>query len=264
MTLRASSWLRSTAAWGLAGAIVLSGHIGAAIWLMNRAEAAQIAGLPEPIFVELAALPEVADAPAEFEQPEMEEIAPEPEPEPEPEIPDIPLPELDPMPDMTSLLPPPADAVVLSGSSRPERRPIRERKPVEPEPKREVKRDPPAPAQQRRTALQAPQGARTAAPVATQGTTPSPQQQANWQQQVQSRVARHMQRARIGSRSGGLTATIHVRISANGSVISANLVASTGDARLDGVLANQASRIPKLPQPPSGQQVAMTIPVRIN
>ena len=144
--------------------------------------------------------------------------------------------------------------------ARPERR-----QPPEP---RQVERREPQPErrqQQQRastaaTQVQAPQGQRSAAPQ--QGNAPTAQQRANWQQQIQGQVARHMQRANIG-RARGLTTTVNVTISGNGSVLGAQIAGSTGDAQLDAVLARQAQRLPRLPPPPSGQQTNMAIPVRI-
>ena len=60
MSLLSSGWLRDSATWGAAGAVALSLHVGGAVWLLQKAEAAQIAGLPDPVYVELAPMPQAA------------------------------------------------------------------------------------------------------------------------------------------------------------------------------------------------------------
>lgn len=282
MSGRAGIILRDAALWTSAAALVLSLH-GGAVWLIHQAKAAAPPGLPDPVFVELAPMPTAAAPTDEIEQEELAEAAPEPEPEaepdpepePEPEpTPDFAMPDLqqlEELPDMNSLFPPPPDAVALQKSARPRERPEPPPKEIvkkEPEKRREPKRqraEQKAPEKQQarsaRTAVKAPQGQRSAAPQA--GASASPRQVASWQSKVQSAVARHMRRARISGRGGSVTVNIRFSVSPNGQVAGARLASSTGDARIDQALSRQASRMPRLPAPPTGKTMTLVLPVQI-
>lgn len=273
MSWKPSPALRDSALWGTAAAVALAAHMGGALWILQRAEAAAPPGLPDPVYVELAPMPEAAAPPDEAETPEMTEAEPEsePEPEPEPELAMPPLQELEPLADMNSLFPPPPDAVVLQKSERPPERPDPEpepeRKVVEkqPEPKKRKKKEKAPeeqPARQATTRVRAPQSDRTAAPQAQAG-TPSPRQVASWQSKVQAAVARHMQRTRFNGRGDTMTVTVRFSVDPSGRVAGASLASSTGDARIDSALNRQASRMPRLPAPPSGKTTALVLPVKI-
>lgn len=272
MTERARVWLRDGAIWGATGFAVLASHVAAGAWLMHKAEAAQIAGLPEVFMVELAPMPEAAAPPDEVETVEQEETLPEPEPEPEPEeiveeiVPELPLPELEPLPDMNSLFPPPPDAVVLERSERPLKRPEppKEQPRVVERREPERKREPEAQAQQQRTRVEAPRAERTAAPAAQQGSQASPRQLESWQQKVQRQVARHIERTRVPGRRGSVTATVSLTVSGNGSPSNIRLTGTSGDPQVDAALSRQAARMPRLPAHPEGKSVPLTIPVRVN
>ncbi|WP_028717363.1 energy transducer TonB [Paracoccus sp. J39] len=271
MSWTPSPALREGALWGTAAVVVLAAHLGGGLWIMQRAEAAAPPGLPDPVFVDLAPMPEAAAPEDEFEMPEMAEAEPEPEPEPEPELAMPPLQELEPLADMNSLFPPPPDAVVLQKSERPPERPEREPEPEpkvvekQPEPKkREKKEKAPEqqPSRQAATQVRAPQSERTAAPQIQAG-TPSPRQVANWQSKVQAAVARHMQRTRFTGRGASVTVTVRFSVDPSGRVAGAQLANSTGDARIDAALSRQASSMPRMPAPPSGKTTALVLPVKI-
>lgn len=279
MSGRAPPILREVAIWGGAAAMVAGLHLGGALWLLRQAEAAAPAGLPDPVYVELAPLPTAAAPPDAVEQEEMAEAAPEPEPEPapepepEPEIALPPLQELAPLPDMNTLFPPPPDAVALAQSRRPPERPEPEPEP-EPEkrtaePRREEQREKvrekaaeQQPARAARTQLRAERGERSAAPQAQAG-APSQKQVASWQSKVQSAVARHMRRTRLNGRGGTVTVNISFSVSPGGQVAGARLASSTGDARIDQALSRQAARLPRLPAPPTGKTTTLVLPVQI-
>lgn len=275
---RSSGALRDGALWGSAAMVVLAAHLGGALWILHSAQAAAPPGLPQPIFVELAPMPQAAAPPAEAESDEVAEAEPEPQPDPTPEpqpepTPDFamaePLPQLQPVPDMNSLFPPPPDAVVLQRSERPKDRPRQEPKPEpEPrvvekktEPRREKKEKAPEEQQARKAATQvrAPQAERSAS--ASQG-QPSARQVATWQSKVQSSVARHMRRAG-NLRQGGVTVMVAFTIAANGTATNGRLASSTGDARTDAALARQVARLPRMPPHPSGKAIPISFPVRI-
>ncbi|MFC3569833.1 energy transducer TonB family protein [Paracoccus simplex] len=280
MSRNAPSALREGALWGGAAVVVLAAHLGGALWIMHGAKAAAPPGLPDPVFVDLAPAPQAAAPLDEAETPDMAEAEPEPEPEPQPEpepeeivLPE-PLQELEPLPEMTSLFPPPADAVALQKSARPKERPEREPEPEpepqvaekQPEPRREKKEKAPQdqPARQATTRLRAPQAERTAAPQAQVGAAPSARQVASWQSKVQAAVARHMHRTRLSAgRGGSVTVTVRFSVDPSGRVAGARLAGSTGDPGIDAALSRQASRMPRMPAPPSGQTVALVLPVKI-
>lgn len=273
-------WLAEGALWGGAATVVLAAHLGGGLWASRMAQASSPPGLPDPIFIELAAMPTAAAPQDEVEQEQVEEAAPEPEPQPEPEPePDFALPDmqqLEPLPDMNSLFPPPPEAVVLPKSARPKDRPEpqkpelaeapRKEKPEpdpEPKKKREKKAAEAEPSRKATTRLQAPKGERTAAPQAQAG-APSKKQLASWQSKVNATVARHMIRAqsRLSGR-GAVTLKIRFNIDPSGRVSGAGLVGSTGTAKNDAVLNRQAASLPRLPAPPSGKSTTLTLPVTV-
>lgn len=52
--------LREGALWGGAAALVLAAHLGGGLWLLHSAKAATPQGLPDPVFVDLAPMPQAA------------------------------------------------------------------------------------------------------------------------------------------------------------------------------------------------------------
>lgn len=281
MSWQASSSLRQAGLWGSAATLVLAAHLGSAVWIMQRAEAAAPPGLPEPVFVDLAPAPTAAAPQDQQDSEAAPEAAPEPEPEPEPlpepepepEIALPPLQQLEPLPDMNTLFPPPPEAVALQKSVRPPDRPEPPKEklakaPREEKPKTEKReKKPKAPEEQaaRRetTRLRAPQGERTAAPQAQAGAV-SAKQEASWKQKISRIVARHMLRTRITGRGDSVVVTVSFSVAPNGGVVGATVRGSTGDARNDAALQRQASRLPRLPAPPSGRSSAVVLPVRID
>lgn len=264
MTARSTMALRDGALWGGAAVLVLAAHLGSALWLLHSAKAAAPPGLPEPVFVELAPAPQAVAPPEEEEMPEMVEAEPEPEP-----VIDLPLPELEQVPDMNTLFPPPPDAVVLQKSERPKDRPkeepepkIVEKKPVEK--KREVKERAPEKQEARKatTQVRAPKSDRTAAPTADAGVA-SPRQVASWQSKVNSAVSRHMKRTRIKVQ-GAIVVNLNFTIDPSGRVAGARLASSTGNATNDAAISRQVARMPRLPPHPSGKSMTLTLPVRID
>ncbi|WP_312526413.1 TonB C-terminal domain-containing protein [Paracoccus sp. (in: a-proteobacteria)] len=282
-----AGWLRDSAAWGTAGAVVLAAHVAGAVWLMNRAEAAQVAGLPEAVYVDLAPMPMAAAPLAQLEQVDQKESLnddPEPEPEEEPEEAEIsdftppPLPDLEPLPDMSTLIAA-QDAVVLERSELPPKRPEREepqreepiKKIVEKkidkkkdEPKKRENKAQPSTESRRTTQVQAPQAERTAAPNVARGTTSNPRQIATWESKINSAVARHMRRTRVGNARGNVTATLVFTLTPGGQASGMRIASSTGNPTIDAAISRQAARMPNLPPHPSGTSRPLSIPVRIS
>lgn len=202
------------------------------------------------------AIPETLPEPANNIESEPE-IEPEPEIEAEPEIePETEI-EVAPISDL-------ALAASLRPHSRPERRkpaPVQRAAPTQqPAPAPPATASPPAPAQP--APAQAPRsgGAARSAPAAPAAT---PGQISRWQAQAQTRIARHMQRTSLpGGRRGVQHVNLQIQVAANGDT-SARLAGSTGDPQADAAIQRQASRMPALPPPPSGQPVSLLLPVAV-
>lgn len=104
------------------------------------------------------------------------------------------------------------------------------------------------------------QGGGRAAPAG--GKAASAGQMASWESQVRGRIAAHMSRTNAPGVRGTVSGTVLVTIQPNGRS-SARIVTGSGDARADAALKRQAARLPRLPPPPGGQPVGVTIPFRI-
>ena len=275
--------------WIAAGSAVVSAHLLAAAWALQRPIAA-LPDAPEAITIDLAPAPP-APAPVAPILPELQSFsppeAPQPEAEPEAEPEQVAEP-VDPvLPDLVSMAapdfpeapPPPAvapppDAVLLT-SDRPLRRPeireVRRRQPEPqpaPQPERQRRAEPQREEPRQRQAAPQPEAQRQASPTPQGGgqarsrAAASPQAVANWQGEVQARVASHMRRASLSGARGTLQATVVVSVAPNGRA-SGELVAGTGNARIDTALARHARRMPRLPAPPNGQPTTLTVPIAI-
>ena len=286
----ATAW-RQAALWGGASAIVLALHAGAAVWLLGRMDAA---GLPVPIFVELAPADQVipaaddaaqvavpvpdepppptpAAAPvaeAEAAPPALAEAEPEGEakpeaaPEAETEAETEAEPQTAPEPARPEAEPDAApgragsapDAVALARSARPARRPV--------PPQRAAPRDDPA-GEPRVASPQAapsqqdrPGGQGRTAP---QGSSPAAEAGliARWKAGLAACLGRS-----ISSVSGGRGARIvlNLTVARSGRVQGATLVSSTGNARVDREVQRGAARARGCPPAPPGlDRAAYTI-----
>lgn len=275
MSGRATRMVREGALWGGASIVALALHLGGALWIMQAAEAAAPPpGLPEPVFVDLAPIEDMAEETvAPIEEP-VEEVAEDPvEPEPEPEPEEVaeplelpPLPELEPLDDMAELFPPaPPELqtppeVVLNTSARPQRRPEREPEPQrQAEPRREERREPERqrraerrqeqPAAQQQPARRADQGA-----GGTGASGPSPQQKASlmsqWGGQIRSCISRRASAPR-GVREGGRV-TLNLSVSRSGAIQGVGIGGSSGIGALDQAALQAAKRAGRCPSAPAG------------
>ena len=270
--------------WAAAALTVASVHGGAAWVALNWRPAEAAAGAPEPaVMIELAALSIAPEAPAEdlpvapervepetepTPEPEpVEETLPEPEPEPEPmpvEQPEIELPPLPAIPQLDAvLLPPPKPKAV-------------EKKPP-PKPKIVEKKERPKKlVERRRVDRERPKAREAAAPQASTptGAAPSMAQgaasrpsvsSASWRGMLIAHLNRH-KRFPAGANPG--TVQVAFAIDRGGRVLSARVVASSGDAALDAEAAAMIRRASPVPAPPDGVggggTVSLSVPVRFN
>ncbi|MDO5620546.1 MAG: energy transducer TonB [Paracoccus sp. (in: a-proteobacteria)] len=248
--------------------VVATAHIGAVFWLSERAAGAATMAPPAPVFIDLAEAP----VPEPDVTPEPEDASPEPVEEQEPEVEPEPEPEHEPEPE-----PEPEEDVVedselaLETSDRPVIRPERPRRIERPREERREARERPrreeprTERRQNRRSDATTQGQRREArPRGGDGPQGggNPRAQASWQQQVGSRISRHMSRTRIQGGRGSVTVNVSVSISANGTA-SARLASSTGNPAHDAALSRQAARMPRMPAPPNGTGGSFTQPVTI-
>ncbi|WP_127090292.1 energy transducer TonB [Aquabacter cavernae] len=259
--------------WLVAGAVVLSAHVGAAYlalhWPRPAAEPAAAA-----MMIDLAPMPvsapseveDIAPGPQMVQAPEpvkdlpedLEEAVPPPQPITEPllELPELPPP----MPLSEALLPPqkPQEAV-------PEPPPP---KPVEkPKPKPTASRKPPAPATSAAPRSDAPTSTATAAPSAGSSSANSTAP-ATWRSMLVSHLNRHKRypgESRTAKEEG--TARLRFSIDRSGRVVGATLVGTSGSPRLDAEVMAMIQRASPVPAPPpevAGSVITFTVPVNFN
>ena len=248
--------------WTTAAAAALAVHLGAGAWMLHRTT--EPAGNPAPpaMMLELAPMPAAPQAEApELTQDIIDQIeTPETTDAPDlltPETPELPPPPED-LPDVAQDVPPPPDLTPVP-VPEPEvaiPRPVTRPKPVKVEKKKEEKKEElrqaraPAPA-----AAEKPVGASNP----TQG---SPRAQAQWK----DRLAAHLERRKrypsaARSRKAEGTAQVRFTVDGGGSVLSAALVRSSGDAALDAEAVALLQRASPLPKPPDGTTHTVTAPI---
>lgn len=277
--MRLLRWrLQRVTLWGAAASVALGAHAAVAL-MLHRVDPGDPPGLPDAVVIELEPMwPEVAageqPVPGEpqsgADQESEYETLEDPEPEAVEEPPDEAAPQEErtnalgpgPEPGITEEdLPPVRSELALMQSARPVFRPVRSV--VQPSLQRAEQRQ-----TRQQTAPVVPQDPRQSAPAQvtpSRGAGTTQAQVTSWRAQVQSRVNRHMQRARLQGRSGSVQATLSLTVSPSGAV-SARLATPTGNGLIDSALSRQAARMPNLPPPPEGQSVNLTVPiiVRLN
>ena len=248
--------------WATAATAALAVHLGIGAWMLHKP--AEPAGNPAPpaMMLELAPMPAapLAEAP-ELTQDVIDQIeTPETTEAPDlltPETPELPPPPED-LPEVAQDVPPPPDLTPVP-VPEPEvaiPRPVTRPKPVKVEKKKEEKKEElrqaraPAPA-----AAEKPVGASNP----SQG---SPRAQAQWK----DRLAAHLERRKrypsaARSRKAEGTAQVRFTVDAGGSVLSAALVRSSGDATLDAEAVALLQRASPLPKPPDGTTHTVTAPI---
>ena len=249
------------ALWATAAATALAVHLGAGAWMLHNP--AEPAGNPAPpaMMLELAPMPAapLAEAP-ELTQDTVDQIeTPETTDAPDlltPETPELPPPPED-LPDIAQDVPPPPDLTPVP-APEPEvaiPRPVTRPKPVKVEKKEEKKED--------LRQARAPAPAVAEKPVgASNPSQGSPRAQAQWK----DRLAAHLERRKrypsaARSRRAEGTAQVRFTVDGGGSVLSATLVRSSGDAALDAEAVALLQRASPLPKPPDGTTRTVTAPI---
>ncbi|GLU26015.1 energy transducer TonB [Brucella sp. NBRC 12950] len=264
------------ALWAGASLLVLSLHVGAAMWLLREPDMMAADDTPPAaIMIELAETPEateteenelspdevMSDASAAAEkveepvdEPVLEQEVVQDEPEPVEEEPREEIAQL--------------DKVEV---------PLPVAKPKPPEPKKEiVKKDEPKkkPVKQREQAsakqavkaqAQVTQSSRNAARQSASGLFASSMTPARWQ----SRLMAHLERRKkypSGSKSRREEGTVYVRfrIDDSGKVLSATLARSSGWPELDNEVLSLVQRASPVPAPPPDVNKTITAPVKFN
>lgn len=258
-------------AWATAGLLTLGLHIGTYLVLTRQTDAPPIPlELPAAVMIDLS--PEPVTAKSEIDNasegppaadaspavPESEEAPPPPDPEPLIEAPPPP-PEVKPL----AVLPPKPPK---QAAKKPEPKPPEKKKP-EPKPvakqRPNQKADRPAAASRSGGGPKSDQSSadRTAASAA--GSAVSQASRATWQNEMRARIVR-AKRFPAGAFGAVGVAVVSVTFAGNGSVSSARLIASAGNAALDAEAVAVMHRAAPFPPPPGGQAITQTIPLNFN
>lgn len=264
--------------WAGAGLMVLSIHVGMALWLLR--DAAMVAAddmPPAAIMIELAEMPEAqateenevspdqetadASAPAEnveepIEEPEQPEEIAEQEPEPVEDEQTEELVQLDkievPLPIARPKPPEPEKKIVRK--EEPKKKPVKRRQ-----------QEQAASRQVNQAQAQVTQSSRNAASQSASGLFASSVSPARWQ----SRLMAHLERRKrypAGAKSRREEGVVYVRfrIDETGKVLSASLARSSGFPELDSEVLSLVQRASPVPAPPPDVNRTITAPVKFS
>lgn len=252
--------LVSALRWTAAAVAVAALHAGGAWLVLNWPAAAEAPGdPPAAIMMELAPLAVAPEVPQQdvAPGPEMVEAEEQPEPEPEKPVEEELKPEPEPPPEPpveTEVKPPELPKVEMAEAVLPPKV-----EPPKPKPKPKKKKQKAAPRTTAPPSSQAKRADRAAAPAEGLSSSMSP---ASWRGALMAHLNRHKRFPPGGSQG---TATVAFSINRAGSVTSARLVRSSGDAALDReavALVRRASPVPAPPPNVSGNSISLTVPVR--
>jgi len=260
-------------AWAAAGLLTLGVHVGLYLALTRQAEvpptpselpaAVMIDMSPEPTVAKsetdnAAEGPPAADSEATPESEPVEEAPPPPDVEPVVEAPPPP-PEVKPQ----AVLPPTPPKPDKKPNPKPPEKKL-EKKPVEKKPEKTVeKKERPKPASRSGGGPRSDQqnADRTAASAA--GSAVSQASRATWQNEMRARIVR-AKRFPPGATGATGLAVVSATFTGTGGVTGVRLVASSGNAALDGEAVAVVYRAAPYPPPPGGQALMQTIPVNFN
>jgi protein TonB len=261
--------------WAAAGLVVLSVHVGAALWLLREpAMAAADNTPPAAIMIELAETPEAqmteeneispdqetADASTpvkKLEEPiEQPEDIVEQEPEP---VEDEPAEELVQLDKVEVPLP-----LARPKPQEPEKQTVRKEEPKK-KPVKQRQREQAASQQANQAQAQVTQSNRNAARQSASGMFASSVSPARWQ----SRLMAHLERRKrypAGAKSRHEEGIVYVRfrIDETGKVLSASLARSSGFPELDDEVLSLVQRASPVPAPPPDVNRTVTAPVKFS
>lgn len=264
------------ALWAAASLLVLSLHVGAAMWLLREPDMIAADDTPPAaIMIELAETPEateteeneispdevMSDASAAAEkveepvdEPVLEQEVVQDEPEPDEEEPREEIAQLDkvevPLP--VAKLKPPEPKKEIVKKDEPKKKPVKQREQASA--KQAVKAQ-----------AQVTQSSRNAARQSASGLFASSMTPARWQ----SRLMAHLERRKkypSGAKSRREEGTVYVRfrIDDSGKVLSATLARSSGWPELDNEVLSLVQRASPVPAPPPDVNKTITAPVKFN
>lgn len=264
--------------WAAAGLVVLSVHVGAALWLLREpAMAAADNTPPAAIMIELAETPEAqmteeneispdqetadASTPAKkleepIEEPEQPEEIVEQEPEP---VEDEPAEELVQLDKVEVPLP-----LARPKPQEPEKQTVRKEEPKK-KPVKRRQQEQAASRQANQAQAQVTQSNRNAARQSASGMFASSVSPARWQ----SRLMAHLERRKrypAGAKSRHEEGVVYVRfrIDETGKVLSASLARSSGFPELDDEVLSLVQRASPVPAPPPDVNKTVTAPVKFS
>ncbi|SCM76268.1 TonB protein [uncultured Pleomorphomonas sp.] len=263
------------ALWTAAGLIVLSAHLGAAVWLTRQPPTAAVDAPPAAIMIEFADVPEAILTEADDLAPDQQDAPDSPEAErvEAPETPPEKIVEKAPEPveeeGATDEIEPTEEATITSIIDA--EVPIPLAKPKPPEPKKKAEPEKPAERRQQKQAAsqaamaaqaQVRQSDRNAARQSASGLFSSASSLAKWQARLMAHLERR-KRYPAGARSRREQGVAYVRFAIDdaGNVLSAVLARSSGFPELDNEVLALVRRASPLPAPPPGVPSAITTPV---
>lgn len=277
------------AIWTGAAALVLAAHALAVAWALRRpSESPAAPSSPVAVLIELAPPAAPADteteiAPDPFDTPPVMAEAPDavlpPRPAtapPEPEVRPLvdtpsdaaePAMQEDEVPDRIPPVETPPEIVAEVAAPRPMARPENLKPPsnpvekAEPAPTRET--GAPAQAQRRARVENTTSAEAVRATQNSRGARADAETPARWQAQLLAHLERRKRYPAAASRSGAEgTPVVRISVDAQGRVLSAGLVRSSGHASLDREVVAMARRASPVPPPPPGVPRTFDIPVR--
>jgi protein TonB len=259
--------------WAAAGLLTLGVHVGLYLLLTRQAETPPTPlEMPAAVMIDMSPEPTVAQSATdnasnepeaqntEQAEPEpAEEAPPPPDPEPVVEAPPPP-PQVKP----EAVLPPtPSKEVKKPEPKKPEPKPLKKKAQKKPTKPVVQKKDRPSAASRNGGGPRSDQqnAARTAASAA--GAAVSQASRASWQNEMRTRIVR-AKRFPAGAAGASGIAVVSVTFSGNGSVSSAQLIRSSGNAALDAEAVAVMHRAAPFPPPPGGQAITQTIPLNFS
>ena len=258
--------------WAAAVLLMLSVHVGLYLALTQRSEKpSPPQEMPAAIMIDMSPEPTVAksevdndkDGPVAADTPEAEpDPVDETPPPPDPEaVLEAPPPQVVPQ----AVLPPTLPKKVKPPEPKPREKPPERKPPEKPRPlKKPLQKKPhPSAASQSGGGPKSDQQNANRTAAAAAGSAVSQASRATWQNEMRARIVRAKRFPPSAFGAVGVS-VVSVTFAANGSVTAARLIASSGNAALDGEAVAVMYRAAPVPPPPGGQATTQTIPLNFN